>query len=195
MRLGIDLDGVVADFNSGWIRFYNRDFDAGVTEDRVTHWNIIPDLTHFATMDEFWEWSLDLDGATLFRHLDPYPGTIEVAKRLAASHDLVVITAKPASARADTMEWLIEHEFPTDEVHIVGIHSPAAKPKVLADAYLDDGPYVLPHLIAERPEAAIHRFVRPWNDPVPGAIDVHDWDEFEASIDRLNGSREDGFRR
>ena len=28
MRLGIDLDGVVADFNAGWMDRYNEDFDA-----------------------------------------------------------------------------------------------------------------------------------------------------------------------
>ena len=28
LRLGIDLDGVIADFNTGWIRLYNQEFGA-----------------------------------------------------------------------------------------------------------------------------------------------------------------------
>ena len=35
MRLGIDLDGVVADFNAGWISRYNREFEANLTTDMV----------------------------------------------------------------------------------------------------------------------------------------------------------------
>jgi hypothetical protein len=41
---------------------------------------------------------------------------------------------------------------------------------------------VLPALVKHRPNALICRFVRPWNQPVPGAVDVHDWAEFHAIV-------------
>ena len=36
MRLGIDLDGVVADFNAGWITRYNTDFGTAIPLDAVS---------------------------------------------------------------------------------------------------------------------------------------------------------------
>jgi len=59
MRLGIDLDGVVSDFNKGWIDQYNAEFDAAIALDAVTTWDGIEPLTHFTDMDAFWEWARD----------------------------------------------------------------------------------------------------------------------------------------
>ncbi len=177
MRLGIDLDGVVADFNGGWMRFYNDRFGCDLTPDLVTSWDSIPQLTHFADMGEFWSWSSDLDGASVFRHLEPFPGAIEAARRLHREHTIAVVTTKPAFAHGDTMAWLAEHRFPFDEVHLT-----EDKQYVEADAYLDDGPHVLEALVAHRPTALVCRYVRPWNQPVAGAVDVVDWAGFERAV-------------
>lgn len=177
MRLGIDLDGVVADFTGGWIRYYNDHFGTSLTTDLVTSWDAIPQLTHFTDMGEFWSWSSDLDGSSIFRHLDPFPGAIDAVRRLAREHSIVVITTKPTFAHADTADWLAEHRFPFDELHLT-----EDKQFVEADAYLDDGPHVLDALVAHRPSALVCRYIRPWNQPVPGTIDVSDWPEFERVV-------------
>jgi len=36
-------------------------------------------------------------------------------------------------------------------------------------------------------DATVGRFVRPWNVPVDGTHDVHDWSEFAATVARLTG--------
>jgi 5'(3')-deoxyribonucleotidase len=178
MRLGIDLDGVVADFNSGWISRYNQEFAADVAFDAVVAWDAIPSLTHFRHMGEFWAWARDHDGHSLFRHLETYPGALETLRRLSRRNDIVVVTTKPGWAIHDTFAWLAEHRVPTREVHITG-----TKSQVACDVYLDDAPHVLWELVQHRPKAMVCRFVRPWNERVPGAIDVAGWDEFAELVD------------
>lgn len=183
MRLGIDLDGVVSHFNKGWIDRYNAEFGTTIPLDAVTAWDGIAPLTHFADMDEFWDWARDLPGGSLFRHLEAYDGAVPALERLAADHDIVIITSKPAWAVWDTYAWIADQKLPTREVHVVDIH--AEKWTVSCDMYLDDAPHHIEAIPRNRPDAHMCRFVRPWNEAVPGVHDIHDWAEFETLARRL----------
>lgn len=181
MRLGIDLDGVVANFTKGWMSFYNREFGTSLTVEDSRRWNDLVDLTHFENIGQFWKWSSDLDGRSVFWHLEPFPGAVEALVELSdEGHDIVVITTKPHFAINDTHEWIERQGIPAEEIHIL-----EDKWLVAADAYLDDGPHVLPGLVANRPDSLVCRFVRPWNDPVDGAIDVTGFDEFREVLERV----------
>ena len=178
MRLGIDLDGVVADFNAGWIRHYNDQFGSQIGLDAVDHWDAIPSLTHFENMSGFWTWARDFNGHSLFRHLEPYPDAIETLTTLArARHQIVILTSKPYFAISDTFAWIADNKIPTREVHILD-----QKWRVSCDVYLEDAPKHLNGLVKHRAEATICRFVRPWNSPIAGTADVNDWAEFRALV-------------
>jgi hypothetical protein len=97
---------------------------------------------------------------------------------------VVVVTTKPHWARTDTFQWLADVDLPTTEVHL---HD--RKYEVDCDAYLDDAPYVLHELVEHRPGALICRFVRPWNLPVPGVVDVGEWSEFVDLVTDRSSSR------
>jgi 5'(3')-deoxyribonucleotidase len=177
MRLGIDLDGVVADFDRGWISRYQSEFGS---DPRLSHaepgaphvvWDGLHQGTHFPDMEAFWDW---VHSRHLFRHLDPLPGAVDGLTKLAGDgHDIVILTAKPDRAVPDTLHWIAEQRLPTREIHF--IHD---KHRVACDVYLDDSPFVVPALLEHRPEAVVCRMVAPWNEPVTGAVDVGDWSEF-----------------
>lgn len=181
LRLGIDLDGVVADFNGGWISRYNAQYGADIPLDAVDSWGAPPRLTHFRHMGEFWRWARDLEGASLFRHLSPFPDAIGALEELTArGHDIVILTAKPDWAVHDTYEWIAEHRLPTREVHILD-----DKWMVPCDVYLDDAPHQLETIVRHRPDRQVCRFVRRWNRPVGGAHDVASWAEYVAFVGTL----------
>jgi 5'(3')-deoxyribonucleotidase len=177
MRLGIDLDGVVADFNAGWTRRYNDAFGTELTPNMVQTWDVFVELTHFESNTAFWEWARNGEGPGLFRHLPVYPGGVESLKRMSRNHEIVIITTKPRWANAETFAWIADNDIPTREVHITG-----HKWKVECDVYLDDGPHNIKSLVLERPDRIICRFVRPWNDHVTGAVDIDSWNTFETLV-------------
>ncbi len=183
LRLGIDLDGVVADFSGGWIDCYNRDFGTDLKAADIEVWNAPAEMTHFGDMDGFWEWARDCGGgSSLFRVLRPYPGALEALNELnRLGHHLVIVTTKPDFAVSDTYAWLAEQGIPATEVHIVW-----DKTRVACDVYVEDGPHNLEALAARRGDALIIRYVRPWNRPVAGVVDARDWDEVLELIARRN---------
>lgn len=182
LRLGIDLDGVVADFNRGWIRAYNDRFGTELVPEMVTSWDSPLELTHFADMAAFWAWARDHGGSSVFRYLEPYPEAVEALRTLNRDgHDVVVLTAKPEWAVHDTLEWIADHRIPTREIHFAD-----DKHRIECDVYLDDAPDQVRTIASHRAgTATVCRFVRPWNVPVQGAVDVHDWEEFQALVQEL----------
>ena len=180
MRLGIDLDGVVANFTQGWMNFYNREFGTDLAFEDSQDWGDLVNLTHFANIHEFWRWSSDLDGHSVFWHLDTFPGAVDALHQLKSDgHDIVIITTKPSFAIEDTHDWIGRHGLGADEIHIL-----EDKWTVAADVYLDDGPHILPPLVRHRPASTVCRYVRPWNKPVEGAVDVNNFDEFRDLVAR-----------
>ncbi len=186
LRLGIDLDGVVADFNHGWTTRYNRDFPhelprlgGELTADDVVEWNAPTALSHFPTMSAFWKWAETCaEGRSLFHGLDPYEGALDALHDLrGAGHHLVILTTKPHFSIHDTYDWLARHRVPSTEIHILD-----DKTQVECDVYLDDANHNLEALHAAHPDAAVCRYVRPWNTPVAGTIDVYDWADFQAVV-------------
>jgi 5'(3')-deoxyribonucleotidase len=184
LRLGIDLDGVVADFNAGWIERYNAQFGSELLPEHVDIWDAPTLLTHFTNMSEFWTWARTAGGgASIFRVLQPYHGAIEALGRLSERDHVVIVTTKPRFAVHDTYEWLAEHRVPTTEVHIVD-----DKSEVACDVYLDDADHNIEALLRARPASLVCRYVRPWGSPHPGAVDVTDWGDFEHQVEQFRRS-------
>jgi len=180
MRIGIDMDGVMCDFNAGWMRLHADEFGSELHPEMVTGWNGLHELAGFADMEAFWRWAQGRDDRpSIFRHLEPFPGALETMTAFAAAgHQLVVLTAKPDWAIPDTLGWLADHAVPTREIHIR-----YDKHAIDCDVYLDDAPNVLADLVRHRPDALILRMVQPWNRPVSRTVDVRDWPSVAAAVD------------
>jgi len=176
LRLGIDLDGVVADFNVGWMARYNRQFGTQLHHSQVVGWDGLHKLTHFESMDDFWAWA-QLGGASIFRDLPVIDGAIETMTELAREHRIVIISSKFDWAIPDTLAWMGEHRVPAREIHFVW-----DKTTVPCDVYLEDAPANLEALAAAHPRSLVCRMVRPWNRPVAGAVDVADWAAFAEHV-------------
>jgi 5'(3')-deoxyribonucleotidase len=183
LRVAIDMDGVLADFNTGWMERYNREFGTQLDATAVQDWDGPRILTHFGSMREFWAWARGA-GRSTFRDAPALEGAVEAANRIADRHRLVIVSSKFPWAIPDSLAWLADHGVRAREVHFLWDKSVAG-----CDVYLDDAPHVLRHLVGRQPRATICRMVRAWNEPVPGTIDIESWAQFEALVDDLAPAR------
>ena len=182
MRIGIDLDGVVANFTKGWTTKYKEDFGQQINEEDITEWGLSKPLTHFEKEQDFWDWARNINGNTIFRHLEVYDDAIETMKSLSVDgHEIVIISSKPWWTISDTYQWIGEKKIPSKEVHFRD-----DKWRIDCDIYLDDAPGQLESYIENRPDKVIVRFVRLYNKPLEGVVDVQNWKEFYSLVNSMS---------
>ncbi|MFA9565167.1 MAG: hypothetical protein ACERLM_10755 [Acidimicrobiales bacterium] len=185
--IGVDLDGVCADYAAG-LRTV-RAAMLGVEVDRLppaATWN-------------FEEWGLDRAGFEelhrtavlehrLFRDLPVIEGAAETLWRLSDAGAWVrVITHRlyqnwgHATAVSDTVSWLDEHDIPYRDLCFLG-----AKPEVEADVYVDDAPHNVEALRSAGNSVIVFR--QPYNADLPGPA-ASDWGEVaELVVDLMTAA-------
>lgn len=181
--LGVDLDGVCADYNSGF-----RDI---VAADRGVDPASMPMPTEWG----FQSWGLDdVDYARLhklavsdkrmLRHLPAIDGCADALWRLSdlgvwiriITHRLYINWGH-AAAVSDTVGWLDDHRIPYRDLCFLG-----AKPQVEADAYIDDAPH---NIVALRDAGnTVIIYDQPHNQGLDG-LRAKNWTEVEELVSDL----------
>lgn len=181
--LGVDLDGVCADWGAGFRALAARHL--GIEEDalppahtwEMTEWGL-----EEGAIDELFRISVTQE--RLFRHLPAYDRVGEVLTQL--SHDGVhirIVTHRLALPGAhantvhDTVEWLEEHGIPYWDLCFLG-----RKSDLNLDLLIDDAP----HNIASLREAGRNVLVmdQPYNRHLGGPRAMN-WTEVDAHVRSL----------
>lgn len=189
--LGVDLDGVCADYAGGLRRAVAR--HRGVDE---------TSLTNEVSWD-FAEWGLDRDAFLahhrravledhLFATMPPMPGVADALWRLSdAGVWIRIITHRlvenwsHAAVVSDTVEWLDEHRIPYRDLCFLG-----DKPQVGADAYIEDAPHNVDALRSSGCTVIV--FDQPYNRHLD-APRARTWEEAEHLLADLVTVRQGAF--
>jgi 5'-nucleotidase len=192
--LGVDLDGVCADYESA--------LRTSVAARRGVDPSALPPQ---ATTGHFTEWGMSAQDFReahriavtedrIFRSMEPYPGVAEVLWRLSdagvwirvITHRLLFNGLHEASA-ADTAVWLDQHDIPYRDLCFIG-----DKAMVGADIYIDDSPHNIVALRDAGRTAVV--FDQRYNRHLDGPR-VHNWTEVEPLVlDRIGDLGADGAR-
>ena len=109
LRIGIDLDEVLAQFVHAFLDFHNHVYGTAYRfEDIFTFnmdevWDIPKDVLH--------ERFLEFYRSAYFTQIPTVTGAVDAIRALEQAHELFIITARPDRIREETMDWL-DHHFP-----------------------------------------------------------------------------------
>ena len=185
--LGVDLDGVVADFEAG-LRPIAAEW-LGVAESDLTRelsygfpeWNLAP-YGGYAALHRFAVKERDL-----FEKLPPITGAPAVLRRLSALDVRIrIITHRlyikwfHQEAVQQTVEWLEHHGIPYWDLCFM-----RDKGAVGADLYIEDSPVNVEQLQTSGQEVLVFRNSTNRHIADPG---VDDWNAIEAEVQRRIGS-------
>lgn len=166
MRIAVDIDNVVEDFQQGWADEYAIWFDREPDPARMGEWDAMVTATHFETVDHFWTWFRRAD---VWSKLPPVPGAQGALEWMLEQEHVrfLFVTARPGHAQGPTdrlaKRWGVDVEYRSD----------TSKQLAKADIWIDDSPKVLEVLHATGRPAI--RMERPWNTGAPSTFSAPHW--------------------
>jgi uncharacterized HAD superfamily protein len=106
MRIGVDIDGVIANFVATFIPLVRDRYGVSITEEDI----YVHDLFLVLGIGE--DESIQLIRDTLSQDLDLYPEARQSLARLARENEVVLLTARPADMMDLTRDWLRRRRVP-----------------------------------------------------------------------------------
>ena len=197
LRIGIDVDDVLAESLPGYIERFRRRFGRAVRVDEAA-WEIFRRFPEIPSeqMVGFYD---ELEASDFLGTRPVYPEAVEAVRKLAADgHRLFVVTGRLTQHRdhtrrllqragvADLFEELVHRENETSAVY---------KPRIVRELHLDllieDELHVA--LAAAQVPIPVLLFDRPWNQAElpPGMTRVSSWDEVRRLVAALAAARLD----
>lgn len=179
LRVGVDVDGVLYQWEPTARLLLNREFGLELTES--PYWNYLNDNTTKAQMDWLWDshftYPAGLDAPPVtFRGVFAYgPAYPEAAKALreirSLGHKIALITSMPNEAISERVNWLRTAGMVFDEFHTTHAKD---KSKVACDVYIEDSAENITRIAEERPHAGVYLVDRAWNrnQPLHPAVKV-----------------------
>lgn len=201
--IGLDVDNVIYPYSTVMARWVERrkGLPPGSLDDVALSWTWYKDQWGIDTEEFMAHFVAGVKAGVIYRQGCPAEGALAAARRLHdAGHHLIYVTDRAIpgvtehEAAYATMEWLMEHGFPTaSRVYVTG-----DKASVYTDVFLDDKPANVEALMAagtpypllwDRPHNRAHSTLDGRRAMVaPGRsvpLRIHDWHGFGRVVNTI----------
>lgn len=181
MKLGIDIDGVLADFSGHWQRTYEAWFGVTLPPEALEMWDGHIEHTHFQSEADFWNW---VDAVPRFWETMPLiDGAAGAFYQLVTlGHSVVLITNRHEKARGATEAWA-RRVLPSVWTPVIH-HVKGDKSVVDAQLYIDDRRERIEQLRKNRRKVV--RFRQPWNSG-SGDLSAGSWADVLRIVEKESG--------
>ena len=154
MRIGVDIDGVVANFVAAFIPLVKERFGLALREQDI----YVHDL--YLVLGIPPDQVMELIRKTIRCDLEPYPGAVRGLTRLCQRHQVTLVTARPADMMDITGKWLARRNIPHH--HLLHFQEGLKHENRHAfDVFVDDHLREAFGLVSKVPHIII--FDHPWN--------------------------------
>lgn len=183
MRIGIDCDGVLANFNCGYAGILEgmgaKKFpDFSTCEPQTWQWERHAGVSKSMEVEA---WKRIVESPYFWCDLTPCDGAVDFLKRLTreGSHEVFFITNRSGiNPRRQTKIWLQWHGHAGEPTVLICKEKGPLALGLALDVFIDDKTENYRDVINESPKTRVFRLVKPYNSPVNGVQDVRSLLEF-----------------
>ena len=182
-KYGVDIDGVLMNFVSSFIEWFESRYDKTIAYEDITdyYWyECVPWITEKMFWDEFHKFGQEYKG---YKNLELYKDAATGFKTLMQYGDVWIITFRPDYSREDTVRIINEiFDFPADRI----IFSKGTKSVEInelgLDVFIDDAEHNV-YDVATNTEAKAYIMDQPYNRDFKHdrVVRVKDWEGFLRS--------------
>jgi 5'(3')-deoxyribonucleotidase len=142
MKIGIDLDDVLADTMPVLVAYHNDMYGTTLTKDDVWSyrlWDVVG-----VSQEETLKRIYAFERSAKLMDIAPMPGAKRAIDSLRGKHELSIITARDSEFADITKHWMTRY-FPDvfSEIHFANHHSPTATPRSKGDICREIGASVM----------------------------------------------------
>lgn len=172
MNIGVDVDGVLADFNTNFMKrvveVTGRDLFG---PDYIpTTWNY-PESLGYTPEEVTATWNHIKQDGNFWSSLPAYPRTNDFLHKLSIKsvfHDIYFITSRPGfDAKQQTEQWLVQHRFGASPTVLISSLKGAAATALALDKYIDDNYENCVGVNSLSLNTKVYMMEQPWNAGYP----------------------------
>ena len=164
MIIALDVDGVLADLGTEWLRRYNLDYGDTLTNNDITEWGIHKFVKCGVKIYEY------IEDPTLYDSVLPIENSLVAVSQMKQYARVVFVTSSTVGAFGAKYGWLRCHGFlDNDRDYIECRDKSLVKANLLIDDYLEN-------IKAFR--GASYLFSQPWNKSTDYVRRIINWEHF-----------------
>jgi len=157
-RIGIDLDGVIADFTDYTLPMLNKLYNVNLKRDDITHYNYEKVIgVSKKEIIKFWE---EVKNKKVFRYLKPIKGALE-SLSLLSDREIYFFSMRPEYYEDDTIAWLKDNNIDYCKLHIGQEDKSITALKEKIDIFIEDN--LLQAIMVSEAGIETLLFNQPWN--------------------------------
>ena len=178
MRIGIDIDGVIADFVGTFAPMFKK--IGGCDFDQIVNYNF---KNNTRGIDQGYAklWGEQVESGKIYEQLKPVEGSKEFFCELFQKHEIILISSREEQFREVTENWLKRKGIAYNELELVGHDLRGKIDKMCTCDVVFEDQLEVARIVAARGITVV-LLDYPWNSISDNVIRVKDWKEVREKL-------------
>lgn len=171
MKIGIDIDGIIADFVSYFLPKLNKYCKCSFSD--IVNYDFEKNIDiNKEDIKKLWE---ECDKYKIYKELKIVKGSVGALKKLVKKHDIILITSRHKKHKKDTLHWLKKNEIKFTKLMMASDIKEKVNMMSKCDLVIEDSLEVA--RMVEAREIPVLLFDYPWNKIGQRIKRIRSWEQ------------------